>query len=230
MRIAIVGAGGHGEVVADIIRMRAKVTAESLEVVAFLDDNPARHGRCVAGTMVLGGLESASTVSADAFVVAIGTNDARARTFIQLCAAGHALLSVVHPDASVGGNVEIDSGTMISAGAIVVTGSRIGRGVILNTGCSVDHHARIGDFVHIAPGARLGGEVSVGERAMVGMGAVVLPRVRLGAGCTVGAGAVVIRDVAEGTTVVGVPARQMDAARVSRSTGVVAPMNAGGWR
>ena len=226
MRIVIVGAGGHGEVVADIIRTRAKVTEAPLEIVAFLDDSPTRHGLMVAGTLVRGGLESAGTLSADAFVVAIGTNDARARTSSQLCAAGYTLISAVHPAACIGGNVEIGAGTMVSAGAIVVTGSRVGRGVILNTGCSVDHHTTIGDFVHIAPGARLGGEVTVGERAMVGIGAVVLPRVRLGAGCTVGAGAVVIADVPEGTTVAGVPARELAAARVNHATNEAAPMGA----
>ena len=100
---------------------------------------------------------------------------------------------------------------MISAGAVVVTASRIGRGVILNTGCTVDHHSVIGDYAHIAPGAHLGGEVSVGALSIVGIGAVVLPRCRVGAGCTIGAGAVVTADVPDGATAVGVPARLLPA-------------------
>lgn len=207
MTIVIVGAGGHGQVVADAIRSTARVASEPLDIVGFLDDNPVLEGTTVAGVTVLGGLTLASRVSSDAFVVAIGRNDARAHAFLHLRASGRRLCSVVHPSAIVGSDVEIGDGAMISAGAIVVTGSRIGCGAILNTGCTVDHHAKIGDFVHIAPGVHIGGDVVVGDRTLVGLGALILPGRVLGVGCTVGAGAVVTRDVAPGATVLGVPAR-----------------------
>jgi sugar O-acyltransferase (sialic acid O-acetyltransferase NeuD family) len=219
MRIAIVGAGGHAQVVADIIRATASVVSERLDIVALLDDNPALAGMTVAGSTVLGGLTLASCVSADAFVVAIGDNDARARAFRRLRAEGLAFLSVAHPSAIIGSDVRIGDGAMISAGAIVVTGSQIGCGAILNTGCTVDHHATIGDFVHIAPGVHIGGDVMVGDGALIGLGALVLPGRILGAGCTVGAGAVVTRDVAQGVTVLGVPARPMKDAVVPRPPG-----------
>lgn len=219
MKIAIVGAGGHAQVVADMIRATARVVSEPLDIVALLDDNPALEGTSVAGATVLGGLALASRVSAGAFVVAIGDNDARARAFLRLRADGRTLLSVVHPSAIIGSDVQIGDGTMISAGAIVVTGSQIGCGVILNTGCTVDHHAKIGDFVHIGPGVHIGGDVTVGDRALIGLGALVLPGRILGAGCTVGAGAVVTRDVAQGVTVLGVPARPMNDAVAPRPSG-----------
>ena len=150
---------------------------------------------------------ASGVVAADAFVVAIGSNPARARIGQQLQSKAGRLVSIQHPHSSVSRNVAIGDGTMVSAGAVVVTGSRIGRGVILNTGCTVDHHSQVGDYAHIAPGVHLGGEVAIGGRTLVGIGAVVLPRCRVGAGCTIGAGAVVIGDVPDGVTAVGVPAR-----------------------
>jgi acetyltransferase-like isoleucine patch superfamily enzyme len=53
------------------------------------------------------------------------------------------------------------------------------------------------------------GEVIVGARAMVGAGAVVLPGVRIGAGARVAANSLVSEDVPPGTTVAGVPAREV---------------------
>lgn len=207
MKVVILGAGGHGQVVADMIAAGARVGDDVLELAGFLDDDPALSGAEVDGTPVLGSLATAGRLAVDAFVVAIGRNSARARLDGWLQASGRPVVSICHPRASVSRNVAIGDGTMVSAGAIVITGSRIGRGVILNTGCTVDHHSRVGDYAHVAPGAHLGGEVSVGACSLVGIGAVVLPRCRIGAGCTIGAGAVVIGDVPDGATAVGVPAR-----------------------
>jgi sugar O-acyltransferase (sialic acid O-acetyltransferase NeuD family) len=207
MKVVIVGAGGHGQVVADIIAAGARVGEDAMTLAGFLDDDPGLVGAEVGGVPVLGNLGSIGRVAADAFVVAIGSNPERARIGQQLQSTGRRLVSIQHPHSSVSGNVTIGDGTMVSAGAVVVTGSRIGRGVILNTGCTVDHHSHVGDYAHIAPGVHLGGEVAIGGRTLVGIGAVVLPRCRVGAGCTIGAGAVVIGDVPDGVTAVGVPAR-----------------------
>ena len=207
MRVVIVGAGGHGQVVADMIAAGARVGDHELKLVGFLDDDPGFVGTDVGGVPVLGNLDSIGRVAADAFVVAIGSNPDRARIAQQLQSEGRRLISIQHPHTSVSRNVTVGDGTMVSAGAVVVTGARIGLGVILNTGCTVDHHSHVGDYAHIAPGVHLGGEVAIGGRTLVGIGAVVLPRCRVGAGCTIGAGAVVIGDVPDGATAVGVPAR-----------------------
>jgi sugar O-acyltransferase (sialic acid O-acetyltransferase NeuD family) len=185
----------------------SRSSARGLELVGYLDDDPALHGGRFAGATVLGGLERLDDMLHDALVVAIGDNRVRDAVCQGVVGAGHRLVVVRHPAAVISEDAFVGDGTMVSAGAIVTTGARIGRGVILNTGCTVDHHTVVGDFAHIGPGVHMGGEVSIGERAFVGIGAVVLPNVSIGADCVVGAGAVVTRDVPPGTTVVGVPAR-----------------------
>jgi sugar O-acyltransferase (sialic acid O-acetyltransferase NeuD family) len=212
MKVVIVGAGGHGQVVADMIVAGARVGGDVVQLAGFVDEDPGLVGTEVNGVPVLGTLNSIGRLAADAFVVAIGSNRERARIGQQLQSVRQLLVSIQHPYSSVSRNVTIGDGTMVSAGAVVVTGSRIGRGVILNTGCTVDHHAQIGDYAHIAPGVHLGGEVSIGDHTLVGIGAVVLARCRIGAGCTIGAGAVVIGDVPDGVTMVGVPARPLPSA------------------
>jgi sugar O-acyltransferase (sialic acid O-acetyltransferase NeuD family) len=200
MKILVIGAGGHGLVVAEMLCASAQAAA-GFEFIGFLDDE--RYGR---QHDVLGPLSAVRRVAHDAVVVAIGDNQTRARITARLSAAGERFATVQHPATVVSPSAEAGDGSMFCAGAIAGTAATIGRGVILNTGCSVDHHCRLGDYVHVAPGARIGGEVSIGDRALIGIGAVVLPRVSIGHDAVVGAGAVVTRDVAPHATVVGTPA------------------------
>ena len=99
MKVIIVGAGGHAQVVADMIAAGARNGDDVLELAGFLDDDPGRAGTEVGGAPVLGELASAGRQAADAFVVAIGSNSARARVDGWLQAAGRRVISVHHPRA-----------------------------------------------------------------------------------------------------------------------------------
>jgi sugar O-acyltransferase (sialic acid O-acetyltransferase NeuD family) len=204
--ILIVGAGGHGQVVADIFRARRDAGLPS-DQVAFLDDDRASHGRSLIGSPVIGPVNRSSDVPHEAVIVAIGDNATRARVFRRCADAGEQLAIGAHPRSTVAADVTLGPGSVVCAGAVVNTGTAIGCNVIINTGATVDHHSVIGAHVHIAPGVHMGGGVHVGDGALVGIGATVLPHVRIGAWSTVGAGAVVTADVPPHATVVGVPAR-----------------------
>jgi sugar O-acyltransferase (sialic acid O-acetyltransferase NeuD family) len=205
VKIVIIGAGGHGQVVADILRAAIRAGGD-IEVAGYLDDDRSKHGALLAGARVLGPFDALAGTPHDAVIVAVGDNDTRARVCQRLAAAGERFASALHPSAVISEDATVADGAMVCAGVIVNTGTRVGRHAILNTGCTIDHHTEIGDLVHIAPGVHMGGEVRIGDRALVGIGAVVMPRISIGAGCVVGAGAVVTRDVRPGLTVVGVPA------------------------
>jgi sugar O-acyltransferase (sialic acid O-acetyltransferase NeuD family) len=215
MRVVIVGAGGHGQVVADVLLCAARA-GSGAEPIGFVDDDPNLTGQVLLGLPVVGRLESLASIPHDGVVVAIGDNATRRSIFDMLSTRRERFVVARHPSAIVAGSVELGPGTMICAGAIVNPGSIIGANVILNTGCSIDHHNRIGDHVHIGPGVRTGGAVTVGEGSLVGIGAVVMPGRTIGAGSTVGAAALVQQDVPSATTVVGVPARPIQASAFKR--------------
>jgi sugar O-acyltransferase (sialic acid O-acetyltransferase NeuD family) len=204
--ILIVGAGGHGQVVADIFRAR-RVAGIASDQVAFLDDDRVCQGCRFVDSPVLGNVNRSGEIEHDAVIVGIGDNRTRARIFLRFAEAGEQMAIGAHPRSTVAPDVTLGPGSMVCAGAVINTGTTIGPNVIINTGATVDHHSVIGAHVHVAPGVHMGGAVQVGEGALVGIGAIVLPGVRIGAWSTVGAGAVVTADVPPHATVVGVPAR-----------------------
>jgi sugar O-acyltransferase (sialic acid O-acetyltransferase NeuD family) len=216
MRVVIVGAGGHGQVVADAL-IAAANDGSTWEPVGYVDDNPALVGCRLLGLPVLGLIDSLAQLPHDAVVVAIGDNESRRSVFNLLDRRGERFVIARHPSAVIAASVEVGTGTMICAGVIVNASTTIGSNVILNTGCTIDHHSRIADHVHIGPGVCSGGTVTVKTAALVGIGATVMPGRTIGAGSVVGAGALVQRDVADATVVVGVPARPIRAAVLSKS-------------
>ncbi|MEQ1728003.1 MAG: acetyltransferase [Vicinamibacterales bacterium] len=205
VRVVIVGAGGQGQVVADILH--AAGPAGGLRAIGFVDDAPERVGASVLGLPVHGGIDVLATLPHDAVVVAIGDNAVRARISLSLESLGERLVSVRHPFSSVAASAQIGVGCMISAGAVITPSVRLGRGVLVNTNASIDHDTLVEDFAHVACGAVVGGSAFIGARSLVGIGAAVMSGRRVGADAVVGAGALVHRDLPDGVVAFGVPAR-----------------------
>ncbi len=207
-RVLILGAGGHGRVVLDILLSGGTAT-----VVGFLDNNPSIQNRRVDGLPVLGTIADLPAVVAEhevtGVVIAIGDNGTRRGLSRQIQQAGIPLVNAIHPSASLAFNASLGRGVVVAAGVVVCANCQIGDAVILNTGCIVDHQTMIGEGSHICPGVRVAGRVKVESGVFVGIGATIVPHVTLGCESIVGAGSVVLEDVPELATVVGVPAKSV---------------------
>jgi sugar O-acyltransferase (sialic acid O-acetyltransferase NeuD family) len=187
--------------VADIARTLGR------NVIGFLDDDPrAEKTGCVILGTVRGTL--LRYIDGHQFVVAIGTNRVRRHLSERILAAGGRLASLVHPAAILAPDVSIDVGTVVMAGAIVNTGSTIGRFSVVNTGTILDHDNVVEDNVHISPGCSLAGGVVCRRDSFIGTGASIIPRVVIGEGAYVAAGATVIRPVKRHTLGAGCPATE----------------------
>lgn len=206
MKIVIVGAGGQGLIVADIL-LAARAAGAPGEPAAFVDDDPSRAGTSVLGIPVLGPLGVLGGTAHDAVIVAIGDNRRRREVSAALAAAGERFGIARHPFSSVAPDVTLPPGAMVSAGAVVSPRATLGEGVLLNTNACVDHDTAVGAYAHVSPGATVGARCVIGVETLVGLGACVLSGVRIGAGTVVGAGAVVVRDLQDGVVAYGNPAR-----------------------
>lgn len=204
LRVACIGAGGHGKVVAD-----AAISCARDHVVGFVDDKPSLLGQTIMGLPVLGRVSAWRDFDIDALIPAIGINRVRKDVVFRESVRGARIVTVVHPRATVSVSANMGDGVVVFAGAVVNAEAVIGDNVIVNTGAVVEHDCRVGSHVHLAPGSCMGGEVSIGEGAFLGIGSRVLPGVRIGNWCVVGAGAIVTKDVEDHATVVGVPARRI---------------------
>jgi sugar O-acyltransferase (sialic acid O-acetyltransferase NeuD family) len=206
MKVLILGAGGHGQVIADIL-VQMQRNGHTLEILGYLDDNAERSGLSLLGFPVLGQFAQLKTIEHDAVIIGVGSNSARYDLYERLLQSGEHFVTACHPSAVIGSGVSIEPGTVIGAGVIVNPVTTIGANVILNTGCTVDHHNHIGAHAHIAPGSHLGGDVNIGIGTLVGIGATVMPQRNIGDWSIVGAGSVVTRSIPDQVVVTGVPAQ-----------------------
>lgn len=199
-KLIIIGASGHGKVVADI--------AEKLhryEEIVFLDDNTDLK-ECM-GYPVVGKSDEIEKYRNDAdFLVAIGNAENRKNVMEHLKERNVSIPTLIHPAAVVGSHVTIGEGTVVMAGAVINPDTVIGTGCIINTCASVDHDCRVGDYVHVAVGAHLCGTVEVGQSTWIGAGATVRNNVNICSDCIIGAGAIAIKDIDRVGTYIGVPA------------------------
>lgn len=204
-RLAILGASGHGKVVADI------ALALGWESVVFFDDawpeinnNGHWHVDGNAATLV------ERKDQFDGVIVAIGHCRTRLNLQTQLVSSGCRIATLIHPTACFSRFASVGAGSVVMPGAVINADAVIGWACIINSGATVDHDDVLADGVHVAPGANVSGDVAVGECSWIGVGAAIKQGVSIGSDVIVGAGSVVVNNITDGFTVVGNPAKPLE--------------------
>jgi UDP-perosamine 4-acetyltransferase len=210
----IIGAGGHASVLIDCMRRAGTPRPDCV-----IDADASRWDTEWLGLPIIGGDETLAEMRGRgirSFVVGVGrvgATDRRRPLFAQALAAALDPAAVVDPSAFISDRAIIGPGAQILPKAVINIGATIGANAVVNTAAVIEHDCVVGDHAFIAPGAILGGGVSVGEGAFIGLGAIVLPGIEIGPGAVIGAGAVVHESVVPAATVIGIPARRLEAAR-----------------
>lgn len=203
----IVGASGHGCVVADAVGH-----LDVFELVGFLDDSESASIARAFGPL-LGKVGDAEVLmrlhQTHQVVVAIGDNYTRRAVVTRLTAlCPHVIFPpIVHSRAIVSRSSTVGEGSVICAGAVLGAGSVVGRFAIVNTAAALDHHSTLSDYASLGPSSAVGGDAIIGEGTAVGMGAMTHHGIRIGAWSVLGSGSVANNDVPDGVVAFGAPVR-----------------------
>lgn len=203
-KLVIIGAGGHGKVVADC----AEKMGDYNEIV-FIDDI-VEHTRSVLHWPIVGASNQwQSFINEAEFIVAIGNNHTRFRLINELMQAGANIATIIHPSAQISSYAKVGRGTVIFAGAVINCSASIGLAAIINTSATIDHDCTIGDACHISPGANVAGAVTIGDRVWVGIGSAIIQCLSIGHDIQLGAGCVVTKNIDQPGVYIGAPASKI---------------------
>lgn len=203
-KVVIIGASGHGKVIADIILKSGD------HVMGFLDDNPDLEDFFI-GFPVLGKVLDAVSYKEYKFIIAIGNANVRERIVNELDVQWY---TAIHPTVVLSNiAVQVGEGTVVMANSVINSNAKIGKHCIINTGAIIEHDNVIEDFAHISVGAKLAGNVTIGRKSWIGIGSQVIQGKSIGEETVIGAGATVIKNIEKKGTYVGVPAKAINIKR-----------------
>ena len=211
MLLLVMGAGGFGmEAIWVAEEMNRNLSDKNkFKILGYVDDYPEKKGKIFYGYPVLGLPEQVAQELKNEiyFHCAIGDNKSRENVTNRLTLVGWRPITLIHPSALMGREVNIGEGSYIGAGTVVAPRAKIGNHVLINCSSGIGHDSVLEDFSQVCPGARVNGMCIVKKHAFIGSNASLHPGITVGAAATVGANSQVIRSVKPNTTVIGVPAK-----------------------
>lgn len=201
-KLIIIGAGGHGKVVANIAMLNG------YKEIYFMDDDTSK--KYIGKYQIIGTTKDINRYKNEYdFFIAIGNNETRKKLTMLLLDNDIQLVSLIHPSAVIDNTVQIGYGVVVMANAVINADTKIGNNVIVNTASSIDHDCIINDYVHVSPGVHIAGNVHIGEKTWLCIGSSIINNISVSRNCIIGAGSVVLRNIEKSGVYVGIPMRRI---------------------
>jgi sugar O-acyltransferase (sialic acid O-acetyltransferase NeuD family) len=204
--LVIIGAGNVG----GFLAYNQNLFTEPFNIIGFLDDDVAKHGKEFYGLKVLGNTGHLFTLGKNtAVAIGIGFPKAKRKVFEKIRDNGNDFPSFISEKAWVSNNVSVGKGVILYPGVSINYQTAIDDFVIMNMNCAVGHDCSIGKFCALAPGVNLGGFTVLEEAVDMGIGSATKQNIIVGKDAVIGGQAMLVKNVEPGTKVAGVPGRAM---------------------
>lgn len=203
-KLAIIGAGGHGKVIAD-----CAVTMKEFDEIVFLDDNFPNKTENLTWQIVDQSTQWHNYLEDYEFAIAIGNNAVRLALFNQLQLANAQLPNIIHSSAVISPYTTLGAANVVFANAVINSAVVIANSCIINTAATIDHDCQLGNAVHISPGVHLAGNVNIKQCAWLGIGSCSVQNITIEENCLIGAGATVVKSTKANGLYLGTPAKRI---------------------
>ena len=198
-KIIFLGYSGHAYSVIDA------AVANNCKILGYCDFN--ENSKNPFGIKYLGYEKELLGEQKELFFPSVGDNLLREKIITFIESKHWNQTTIIHPSSIISSRATIGASVFISSGVIINAIAHISKGCIINSGALIEHECEIGAYCHIAPGATIAGDVKIGARSFIGANATIIPGITIGNNVTIGAGTIVIKDIPDGVTCVGNPAR-----------------------
>ena len=204
-KLLIIGAGSVGKFIAYNIEN----FTQSFEIIGFLDDDVSKHDKLIAGYSVLGSVEKLSQFSDKniAIVWGIAFPSVKRKLFEENQHLKFDFPSFISKNAWISKQVTIGNGAIIYPGVSINYETIVDDFVVMNMNCAIGHNCSIGKFSSFSPGVNLGGNTTIGNFVEMGIGSATVQGISIADNAKIGGQAMVVKNISEGKTVVGIPAK-----------------------
>jgi len=206
-KLIIIGAGSYGR---EIYNLALECNGYGLEfeIKGFLDNLYEEIGY-EGYPEILGKVDEYEPQANDVFVCALMDVDIKKKYIDIVAERGGKFINLIHKTASIWKNTKLGIGCIVREDVRISCDISIGNFVTIQPMSLLGHDVEVGDYCHLNTYSFLGGKVKIGDMSTINTGAIVLPGMEIGGHSVVGAGSVVMRNVGDGMTVLGNPARIM---------------------
>lgn len=207
-KVIIIGAGDHGQGTLEIFKTSNQKRFE-YDVVGFLDDDPSKFRKKIDEVPVLGPVSCLHEQhnSDLSYILAISQGRTKSRIIKGLGSLSLNLINAIHPTAIIGSDVQMGSGNIIAAGAVIAYSTVFKNHITINLNTTVGHDCLINDYVTVAPGVNIGGRVTLGEGCDIGPNCTISKGVTVGGWSCLGPSTVVLKEIPPKKHYFGNPAR-----------------------
>ncbi|MDZ5473304.1 acetyltransferase [Bacillus sp. 31A1R] len=208
-RVIIVGAGGLARMIFSWLPAFLEGEEWDWEFAGFLDDNLKNFENGSYDKPILSTIKDYMPQELDVLIMGIANPTTKLSISKELEQRGASFMTLIHPKAMIGRNVNIGRGCVVSPGAVLTCDIEMSHFVFVNLYTTIGHDAKIGEGCTLNAHSDVTGYTELGKGVFLGSHSVVTPGMKVRDFAKIGAGSVVVREVKSETTVFGIPAKRL---------------------